>query len=161
MVALSGLSINKSIYLEVFKLKKRLADSLDKPDKTKKAEKTRVNTRGQTEVKRISQKQKILSKNEIEEIKELYLNGVPSGTLATAFKCHRVTICNALRKAGITVDQHIEGRKYKTEEVIRLYQEERIPIKEIAKKFGVCESSIYKCLRKNNINTKRTRWDYE
>ncbi len=78
MVALSGLSINKSIYLEVFKLKKRLANSSDKPDKTQKAEKTRVNMRGQTEVKRISQKQKILSKNEIEEIKELYLNGVPS-----------------------------------------------------------------------------------
>ncbi len=106
--------------------------------------------RGQTEVKKISQKQKILSKDEIEEIKELYLNGVPSGTLATAFKCHRVTICNVLRKAGITVDQHIEGRKYKTEEVIRLYQEERIPIKEIARKFGVCEGSIYKCLKRNN-----------
>ncbi len=161
LVALSGLSSNYSIFPKLCKLKEELVNLPEVPVKSQNTERARVNECGKTEIKRICQKQKILSKNEVEEIKSLYLNGVPSGALATAFGCHRTTICNTLKRAKITVDQHIEGRKYKTEEVIRLYQEEKVPIKEIAKKFGVCEGSIYKCLKRNNIDTKRTRWDYK
>ena len=56
---------------------------------------------------------------------------------------------------------HVEGRKYKTEEVIRLYVEEKKSVSELAKKFGVCDATIYKCLKRNGVYTKRTRWDYE
>lgn len=81
--------------------------------------------------------------------------------LAQEFDCHRYTISNALKRSGIVVDKHVEGRKYKTEEVIRLYAEEKKSVAELAKMFDVCDATIYKCLKRNGVYAKRTRWDYE
>lgn len=138
-----------------------MASAPDTSVKSQGNDKTRVNEYGKTEVKKICQKQKSLSKKEIEEIKKLYMEGMTSGKLAKKYGCHRVTVCNILKKAGITVDPCVEGRKFKAEDAIRLYEEEKLPVKAIAKKLGVCEGSIYKCFKQNEINTKRTRWDYE
>ena len=161
MVALSGLNSNYSTFSKLCKTIKDLASSPDTSIKTQGNDKTRVNEYGKTEVKKICQKQKSLSKKEIEEIKKLYMEGMTSGKLAKKYGCHRVTVCNILKKAGITVNPSVEGRKFRTEDAIRLYQEERLTVREIAKKLGVCEGSIYKCLKRNNIDTKRTRWDYD
>lgn len=109
----------------------------------------------------IKQQQKHLSDEELELIAQKYLAGVSTYDLAQEFGCHRYTISNNLKRMGIDVSGHVEGRKYKTEEVIRLYTEERKSVKQIAKMFGVCDGTIYKCLRRNNISTNRTRWDYE
>ncbi len=161
LVALSGLSSNYSTFSKLCKTIKDLASSPDTSVKSQRNDKTHVNECGKTEVKKICQKQKSLSKKEIEEIKKLYMEGMTSGKLAKKYGCHRVTVCNMLKKAGITVNPSVEGRKFRTEDAIRLYQEERLTVREIAKKLGVCEGSIYKCLKRNNIDTKRTRWDYE
>lgn len=109
----------------------------------------------------IKQQQKHLSDEELELIAQKYLAGVSTYDLAQEFGCHRYTISNNLKRMGIDVSGHIEGRKYKTEEVVRLYSEERKSVKQIAQMFGVCDGTIYKCLKRNNISTKRTRWDYE
>lgn len=109
----------------------------------------------------IIQQQKHLSEQETQIIIEKYKAGFSTYDLAQEFGCHRYTINNAIKRNKIIVDNHIEGRKYKTEEVIRLYTEEKKFIKQIAEMFGVCDGSIYKCLKHNNISTKRTRWVYE
>ena len=41
------------------------------------------------------------------------------------------------------------------------YVEEKKSVAGLAKKFGVCDATIYKCLKRNGVYTKRTRWDYE
>lgn len=109
----------------------------------------------------IKQQQKHLSNEELELIAQKYLAGISTYDLAQEFGCHRYTISNNLKRMGIDVSGHVEGRKYKTEEVIRLYTEERKSVKQIAQMFGVCDGTIYKCLKRNNISTQRTRWDYE
>ena len=111
-------------------------------------------------VKRIKQQQKHLTKAETRTIVEKYKAGVSTYELAQEFGCHRYTISNALKRSGIVVDKHVEGRKYQTEEVIRLYTEEKKSVKQIAEMFGVCDGTIYKCLKRNSIQTNRTRWDY-
>lgn len=112
-------------------------------------------------VKIIKQQQKHLSEQETRTIVEKYKAGISTYELAQEFGCHRYTISNALKRSGIVVDKHAEGRKYKTEEVIRLYKEEKKSVAEPARMFGVCDATIYKCLKRNNIPTNRTRWDYE
>ncbi len=112
-------------------------------------------------VKSIKQQQKILTEAEIRTVIEKYQTGVSTYELAKEFNCHRSTIGNALKRNGIIVDGHVEGRKYQAKDVIRLYAEEKKSVTEIAKIFGVCDGTIYKCLRRNNIDTHRTRWDYE
>lgn len=112
-------------------------------------------------VKSIKQQQKHLSEAETRTIVEKYTSGTSTYELAQEFGCHRYTISNALKRSGIVVDKHVEGRKYKTEDVIRLYVEEKKSVKQIAEMFGVCDGTIYKCLKRNNISTSRTRWDYE
>lgn len=112
-------------------------------------------------VKSIKQQQKHLTKAETRTIVEKYKAGASTYELAQEFGCHRYTISNALKRSGIVVDKHVEGRKYKTENVIRLYVEEKKSVKQIAEMFDVCDATIYKCLKRNNVYTKRTRWDYE
>ena len=112
-------------------------------------------------VKSIKQQQKHLTKAETRTIVEKYKAGVSTYELAQEFGCHRYTISNALKRSGLIVDKHVEGRKYKTEEVIRLYKEEKKSVAELAKMFGVCDATIYKCLKRNGISTSRTRWDYD
>lgn len=109
----------------------------------------------------IKQQQKHLSDEELELIAQKYLAGTSTYDLAQEFGCHRYTISNNLKRMGIDVSGHVEGRKYKTEEVIRLYTEEHKSVRQIAQMFGICDGTIYKCLKRNNISTKRTRWDYE
>ena len=112
-------------------------------------------------VKSIKQQQKILTEAEVQIIIEKYQTGVSTYELAKEFSCHRSTIGNALKRNGIIVDGHVEGRKYQAKDVIRLYADEKKSVAEIAKIFGVCDGTIYKCLRRNHIDTHRTRWDYE
>ncbi|MBQ9269804.1 MAG: helix-turn-helix domain-containing protein [Oscillospiraceae bacterium] len=112
-------------------------------------------------VKSIKQQQKHLSEAETQTIVDKYKAGASTYELAQEFGCHRYTISNALKRSGIVVDKHVEGRKYKAEEVIRLYVEEKKSVAELAKKFGICDATIYKCLKRNGVYTKRTRWDYE
>jgi len=158
LVDLSTLYSNT--FLEIIKFKNSIPAELSTSVENNISERKVENKYGETEVRKICQKQKILSDSEIEEIVKLYLEGVSTYTLAKAFECHRYTISNTLKRSGITVDKHVEGRKYKTEDAIRLYVEEKKSVKQIAEIFDVCDATIYKCLKRNGISTNRTRWDY-
>lgn len=73
---------------------------------------------GDREVTRYRQKQKILSDKEKLEIVTRYQDGESTYDLAKAYDCHRSTISNNLKKAGIDVS--IE--KINIDEAIRLYE---------------------------------------
>ncbi len=112
-------------------------------------------------VKSLKQQQKHLSDREVQEIIRKYNSGISTNTLAKEYGCHRITGCNILKQNGIIIDKHIEGRKYRPEEVIHLYVDKMKLVSEIAKTLSVCDGAIYKCLKRHNISTKRTRWSYE
>ena len=109
----------------------------------------------------LKQQQRYLSDEELEDVIQKYLSGISTYDLAKEYKCHRSTIRDNLKRCGVKVSNHVEGRKYQPKDVIRLYAEEMKTVAEIAKIYGVCDATIYKCLKRNNINTKRTRWDYK
>ena len=102
VVDLSQLYSNQNTYLKINKSKAKSSSIPDTSVKLREAEKCSVNEHGETEVKKICQKQRILSKKEREKIKEQYMQGVSTEELAKSFGCHRVTISKALRKAGVT-----------------------------------------------------------
>ena len=111
--------------------------------------------------KELKQQQRYLTDSELEDIIQKYLSGISTYDLAKEYNCHRSTIRDNLKRCGVKVSTHVEGRKYQPKDVIRLYTEEMKTVAEIAKIYGVCDATIYKCLKRNDINTKRTRWDYK
>ncbi len=126
----------------------------DDPVKPREAEKCSVNEYGETEVKKICQKQRILSKEEREKLKELYLQGISIEELAKSFGCHRVTVSKALKKAGVTPT--IE--KLDINDAVRMY-ESGSTTKEIAEKFHMADNTVSHRLKMAGVKM-RNRWDY-
>ena len=109
---------------------------------------------GDREVTRYRQKQKILSDKEKLEIVTRYQDGESTYDLAKAYDCHRSTISNNLKKAGIDVS--IE--KINIDEAIRLY-ESGCTTKDIAAKYHMTDNAVSRRLKAAGVKM-RTRWDY-
>ena len=109
---------------------------------------------GDREVTRYRQKQKILSDKEKLEIVTRYQDGESTYDLAKAYDCHRSTISNNLKKAGIDVS--IE--KNNIDEAIRLY-ESGCTTKDIAAKYHMTDNAVSRRLKAAGVKM-RTRWDY-
>lgn len=105
-------------------------------------------------VKDISQQQKHLKPEEIEQIVQRYQAGESTYELAEAFGCHRSTIANNLRKQGIKVS--IE--KINLEEAITLY-ESGWTTKQLADRYHISDNAVSRRLKKAGVKM-RTRWDY-
>ena len=105
-------------------------------------------------VKDISQQQKHLKPEEIEQIVKRYQNGESTYELAEAFDCHRSTIANNLRKQGIKVS--IE--KIDLEEAIALYESGWTTI-QLAERYRMSDNVVSRRLKKAGVKM-RGRWDY-
>ena len=105
-------------------------------------------------VKDITQQQKHLKLEEIEQIIERYQNGESTYELAEAFGCHRSTIANNLRKQGIKVS--IE--KINLEEAIALY-ESGWTTKRLAERYHISDNAVSRRLKSAGVKM-RTRWGY-
>ena len=82
-----GLSqLYSSIFLKIIKFKKTLPKELLTSVKSEGLARASKNQYGETEVQKICQKQKILSENEMKEVVELYMNGVP-WTFSSVLSC--------------------------------------------------------------------------
>ncbi len=157
MVDLSQLYSNT--FLKIIKFKESITESSGIPVKPSITENKSINKYGETEVRKICQKQKFLSEYEVEEIKRLYLEGVTTYALATAFDCHRSTISAALKKAGINGTIKRAGKDFDPEEAVRLYAEGHTS-KEIGQMLGgINQLTIRNCLREHGVKI-RSRWDY-
>lgn len=110
-------------------------------------------------IKSIRQQQKHhFSEKEIAEIIRRYGMGETVYNLAEAFDCHRSTISAVLKRNGVKVTLVKSEKMFDPAEVVRLYQD-GLKSKEIAKKYGVGEQTIRKCLAEQGVKM-RTRWDY-
>ena len=105
-------------------------------------------------VKGITQQQKHLKPEEIEQIVQRYQNGESTYELAEAFNCHRSTIANNLRKQGVKVS--IE--KINLEEAIKLY-ESGWTTKQLAERYHISDNAVSRRLKKAGVKM-RARWDY-
>ena len=71
--------------------------------------------------------------------------------LADEYGCHRCTICNALKDAGVIVSNKATTRDAGlTENVLRLHNN-HIRVVDIGKKLGISESTVRRILRENGV----------
>ncbi|MBR3106649.1 MAG: helix-turn-helix domain-containing protein [Clostridia bacterium] len=108
-------------FLKVSKYKGTLPKSTTASDKAVKSKDKSINEYGQTEVKIIRQKQKILSKYEVQEVIKLYINGISANSIASTFGCHRRTISDILKRNGIEVSHNASAKPELDKRVIELY----------------------------------------
>lgn len=150
MVGLTGPNSNYKMLSEKVKQIKASAPVKSTPD----PDLTDLSYDHNSIVKNLSQQQKHLKPEEIEQIVQRYQNGESTYDLAEAFDCHRSTIANNLRKQGVKVS--IE--KIDLDEAIRLY-ESGWTTKQLADRYHISDNAVSRRLKKAGVKM-RTRWDY-
>ena len=114
----------------------------------------RINQYGEKEVLSYIDPQKRLTPVEIAEIAEAYKTGESTYKLAKRYGCHRSSISNALKSVGITPRKG-NTKNYLDEPGIISMYENNHTIAEIAENLKVDPHTIARCLKKNNIPTRR------
>lgn len=150
LVGLTGLKSNFKVISEKVKAIKASTPVESAPDPNL----TDLSYDPNSIVKGISQQQKHLKSEEIEQIVERYQAGESTYELAEEFNCHRSTIANNLRKQGIKVS--IE--KINLDEAIKLY-ESGWTTKQLGDKYHISDNAVSRRLRAAGVKM-RTRWDY-
>lgn len=118
----------------------------------------RLNVYGETEVRRIRQKQKNLSGIEIQSICKRYQSGDSVYKLAKDFDCHRSTISAVLKRNGVEVTHLASKKPELVKIVIDLYAEMKTP-KEVGAIAGINEGTVRQILKDNNIHIRKS-WEY-
>ena len=156
MVDLSQLYSNP--FLKIVKYKHEMSPDESTSVKPNISESTSKNKYGETEIRRIRQKQKILSEYEIQEVIQLYLNGVSANAIATSFGCHRRTISDVLKRNGIEVSHKASAKPELVKKVIELYTEYKTP-KEIGTIVNLDCGTVRQVLKDNGIYIRKA-WEY-
>ncbi len=116
------------------------------------------NNHNETEVHKISQKQKILSEVEIQTICKKYQSGASVYKLAEEFECHRRTISDTLKRNGIEVSHKATAKPELVKKIIELYAEYKTP-KEVGEIVGVNGDTVRRVLKENGIYIRKS-WEY-
>lgn len=111
-----------------------------------------VNLSIKTEIK---QKQKYLSKEEINEIVAKYKNGKSTYELAEEYGCHRYTISKHLKEAGLEVTNRVARKESLVGLVLQLYSEWYKP-QEIGEALGISADSVRRCLKENGVELRHS-----
>lgn len=109
-------------------------------------------------IRSITQRQKRLSKLEIQTICERYQNGASIYKLAADFGCHRRTISDTLKRNGIEVSHRASTKPELVKRIIELYAEYKTP-KEVGTLVGVGSDTVRKVLKENGIYIRKS-WEY-
>lgn len=144
--------------MKFHKFKDSHLDAADTSDRNSLTKNKSINKYGETEIKIIRQKQKILSKYEVQEVIQLYLNGVSANSIATSFGCHRRTISDVLKRNGIKVSHNAIDKPELVNKVISLYKEYKTPV-EIGKIVNLNCGTVRQILKEKGIRI-RERWEY-
>lgn len=145
-------------FRKIIKYKRELPPDEPTSVKSNISENTSKNKYGETEIRRIRQKQKILSEYEIQEVIQLYLNGVSANTIATSFGCHRRTISDVLKRNGIEVSHKASAKPELVKKIIELYAKYKTP-KEIGAIVGLDCGTVRQVLKDNGIYIRKA-WEY-
>lgn len=144
--------LNSNLLLQIVKFKNSFPPSPDLPLSSNITDKTVKNKYGETEVRQYRNKQKILSNKERKEIVERYKAGESTYQLTKAFGCHRSSVSNTLKKAGVTPQHH----RVDDADVVRLYESGQTS-GEIAKKYNTSATVILRTLHKNGAQIRNNR----
>ena len=144
--------------MRIVKYKEENRDKLSGPVKPTISEAQAKNKYGETEVKKIRQKQKRLSEYEIQEAIKLYQNGVSANTIASSFGCHRRTISDVLKRNDIEVSHKASAKPELVKRIIELYAEMKTP-KEVGAIVGIDCTTVRQVLKDNEIYIRRS-WEY-
>lgn len=118
----------------------------------------RQNVYGETEVRRIRQKQKNLSSIEIQAVCKRYQSGDSVYKLAEDFGCHRSTISAVLKRNGVEVSHKASTKPELVKRVIELYAEMKTP-KEVGAIVGLDCGTVRQVLKENGIYIRKS-WEY-
>lgn len=134
------------------------SDEISNPPVADNISPKRQNIYGETEVRRIRQKQKNLSGIEIQSICKRYQSGDSVYKLAKDFDCHRSTISAVLKRNGVEVTHLASKKPELVKIVIDLYAEMKTP-KEVGAIAGINEGTVRQILKDNNIHIRKS-WEY-
>lgn len=156
MVDLSQLYSNT--FRKIVKYKNELPLGTPTSVKSSISESTSKNKYGETEVRKISQNQKILSNDEIKQLVQGYEQGLSTYRLAKQFGCHRYTISKALKDNGIEVSNQVAKKKVLAEMIMQMYSEWYKP-QEIGEALGVSADTVRRILKQNDVYIRKS-WEY-
>ena len=98
----------------------------------------------------ISQRQRRLTKAQVVEMAARYQEGATVYELATEFGCHRATVSERLKKAGITMRLQSPTSEV-IDSMVRLYASGLSHL-EVGKQLGFCANTVRNCLRKHQFS---------
>lgn len=100
----------------------------------------------------IHQTQKRLSNTEIAQMIAAYNAGASMRDLAKQFGCHKITISNRLKNAGVKL-HGVPANKKQIDEMVRLY-ESGLSLADTGKRVGVSANTVLRYLRQRRIETR-------
>ena len=103
-------------------------------------------------VNKLTHKQTRLNNEEITQIVDGYKSGLNTNELARKFNCHKVTISNKLKAAGVKIRRLPPSNK-QIVKMMELYQSD-LSLEEVGKQVGTSASTVLRSLRGRGVKTR-------
>lgn len=100
----------------------------------------------------IRQRQRRLTPDELTRVAERYIAGATVYELAAEFGCHRATIAERLKLAGVTM-RHQPTTTEQVDEIVRLY-ESGLSMAKVAQQVGVSARTVFNYLRDRGVQSR-------
>lgn len=100
----------------------------------------------------IRQRQRRLTPDELTRVAERYIAGATVYELAAEFGCHRATIAERLKLAGVTM-RHQPTTTEQVDEIVRLY-ESGLSMAKVAEQVGVSARTVLNYLQERGVSTR-------
>ena len=100
----------------------------------------------------IRQRQRRLTPDEFKQVAERYIAGATVYELAAEFGCHRATIAERLKLAGVTM-RHQPTTTEQVDEIVQLYKSGLSMVK-VAERVGVSPRTVFNYLRETGVQTR-------
>jgi transposase-like protein len=100
----------------------------------------------------IRQRQRRWTPDDLKRVAERYNAGATVYELAAEFGCHRATIAERLKLAGVTM-RHQPTTIEQVDEIVRLY-ESGLSMVKVAERVGVSPRTVFNYLRDRGVQTR-------
>jgi len=100
----------------------------------------------------IRQRQRRLTPDDLKQVAERYNAGATVYELAAEFGCHRATIAERLKLAGVAM-RHQPTTIEQVDEIVRLY-ESGLSMVKVAEQVGVSARTVFNYLREKGVPTR-------
>ncbi|MHB1314129.1 MAG: helix-turn-helix domain-containing protein [Christensenellales bacterium] len=152
MVGLSDIDTNN--YAKVLDYKKSLSRDPVLQRKAISGEPIQTPNSQERIVNKLHQQQKRLSDEEIDCIISGYQNGQTVYELAEQYGCHRMTISNKLKVAGVTI-RRLPPSNNQIDKMVELYRS-GLSLENVGKRVGTAAKTVLKYLKQRDVETRDT-----